>query len=156
MSRFLPPVPSEDGGGFYGIVVKDDITTVITDSIEFLGADFDVSASGDGALVELDAAAGGGGGTGGFYGVIFKESEAGGAVFRDDTLIFDSNFFYLSSGGESKPIVSLDFTPDPNFSYRTIIAGSELTIPLYQQMAVFGCILVEGQLNTDGQLVVEE
>jgi hypothetical protein len=60
MSRFLPPVPP-DHSGFYGIVVKDDITAVITDSIEFLGTDFDVSASGDGALVELDASVGTGG-----------------------------------------------------------------------------------------------
>jgi hypothetical protein len=202
--------------GFYGIVVKDDATTVVTDSIEFSGTDFDVTASGDGATVTLDAniatlddippgfygitakhqddsasfsglevfsfdefnfyltqndpntdevqihlrnlpgASGGeantganvgsgqgnvfrdktgvtlnfktllqgsnititdnadditiastGGGGGGFYGVIFKESESGGAVFQDDTLVFDSAFFYLTSDGSDKPVVSL-------------------------------------------------
>jgi hypothetical protein len=43
---------------------------------------------------------------GGFYGVIFKETESGGAVFRDDQLNVDSNFFYLSSDGSGKPILS--------------------------------------------------
>lgn len=152
MSRFLPPAPSA-GSGFYGIVVKDDLTTLITDSIEFAGADFDVSAFGDGALVELDASVGGGGGFygiivkdgattvktdsilfpsadftvdafedgarvqlaaasggggGGFYGVIFKESEAGGSLFRDDTFVVNSDHFYLASAGDDeKPLLNL-------------------------------------------------
>ncbi len=42
-----------------------------------------------------------------FYGVIFKESEIDGYLERDDTLIFDSDFFYLQSDSSSKPIVSL-------------------------------------------------
>lgn len=43
----------------------------------------------------------------GFYGVIFKESEAGGFVDKTDTLTFDSTDFYLTSGGDGKPLVSL-------------------------------------------------
>lgn len=125
MSRFLPPAPSTGGGGFYGIVVKDDLTTLITDSIEFAGGDFDVSASGDGALVELDASVGGGGAANpGFYGVIFKETETGGAVFKDDQLNVDSNFFYLSSDGSGKPILS--FTqPDLGTIAKTFSSSTE-------------------------------
>jgi hypothetical protein len=43
----------------------------------------------------------------GFYGVIFKESKSGGAVYRDDTLVFDSSYFYLvSAGDDEKPLLS--------------------------------------------------
>lgn len=42
----------------------------------------------------------------GFYGVVFKETEAGGAKFKKDALSFDSRYFYLSSGGDGKPVVS--------------------------------------------------
>ena len=45
---------------------------------------------------------------GAFYGVIFKESEAGGRVERDDTLVFDSSHFYLDQAGDDgKPLLSL-------------------------------------------------
>ncbi len=102
------------GPGFYGIVVKDDSTTVITDSIEFDGNDFDVSASGDGALVALDASVAKLVDIGpGFYGVIFKESEAGGYIEQEDTLVFDSTFFYLQSDGSEKPIVSIVLSSFP-------------------------------------------
>lgn len=43
----------------------------------------------------------------GFYGVIFQETQVGGTSFKDDTINFDSNFFYLTSGGDGKPIVSV-------------------------------------------------
>jgi hypothetical protein len=42
-----------------------------------------------------------------FYGVIFKESESGGAVMRDDTLVVDSASFYLSGRPDGKPLLSL-------------------------------------------------
>lgn len=44
----------------------------------------------------------------GFYGVIFKESQSGGFIERDDTLVVNSNFFYLSSAGnDGKPLLNL-------------------------------------------------
>ena len=43
----------------------------------------------------------------GFYGVVFKETEAGGAKFKKDTITFDSRYFYLSSGGDRKPVLSM-------------------------------------------------
>jgi hypothetical protein len=49
-------------------------------------------------------------GIGNFYlGVItVKESEAGGASFFDDTVAFHSSQFYVSSGGDGNPLVSLN------------------------------------------------
>ena len=44
---------------------------------------------------------------GGFYGVVFRESEAGGAVYQTDALTVDSGIFYLSTGGDGKPILGL-------------------------------------------------
>jgi len=41
-----------------------------------------------------------------------------------------------------------------NFSYEEIISTKEVTIPLYQQMAVFSGIIVDGTLNVDGTLVL--
>jgi hypothetical protein len=58
--------------------------------------------------ITIASTASGDGGGGGFYGVIFKETEANGSIFRDDQLNVDSTFFYLtSSGGDEKPILSL-------------------------------------------------
>ncbi len=42
----------------------------------------------------------------GFYGVLIKESEAGGYSQKDDELNFDSNYFYLQDNGSAKPLVS--------------------------------------------------
>ena len=44
----------------------------------------------------------------GFYGIVFRESEAGGAVFQTDTFTVDSSRFYLSTGGDGHPILGLD------------------------------------------------
>jgi hypothetical protein len=102
--------------GFYGIIVKDDSTTVKTDSILFPTADFTVDAFEDGARVQLASAGGGGG----FYGVIFKESEAGGSLFRDDTFVVNSNHFYLTSAGDDeKPLLNLIHdTDEKSLSFR--------------------------------------
>jgi hypothetical protein len=43
----------------------------------------------------------------GFYGVIFKESESGGAVMLDNTLIVDSDAFYLRGNSTGKPVLGL-------------------------------------------------
>ncbi len=60
----------------------------------------------DANQISIAAAASGSGG-GGFYGVIFKESEAGGRIERDDTIVFDSAFFYLTqAGNDGKPLLS--------------------------------------------------
>lgn len=68
-----------------------------------------------GTVAFLDDITGGGGG-GGFYGVVFKESKAGGRVERDDTLVFDSAFFYLTQAGDDgKPLVSLSTCPGVRF-----------------------------------------
>ena len=58
--------------------------------------------SSDASEITIDSTGGGGG----FYGVIFKESEAGGYIEQDDTLVVDSNFFYLQSDGSGKPLLS--------------------------------------------------
>lgn len=42
----------------------------------------------------------------GFYGIVIKESESGGYRHRDDVVVFDSNFFYVTSDNKSKPFVS--------------------------------------------------
>jgi hypothetical protein len=41
-----------------------------------------------------------------FYAVTFRESEAGGAVYQTDTFTVDSAAFYLSTGGDGKPLLS--------------------------------------------------
>jgi len=46
-------------------------------------------------------------GAGGFYGVIFKESESGGFIDQNDTLVVDSNYFYFQTSGDKKPLLSL-------------------------------------------------
>ena len=43
----------------------------------------------------------------GFYGVNFRETDGSPPAFRNDTLIFDSTFFYLQGNSVNKPIVSL-------------------------------------------------
>lgn len=48
-----------------------------------------------------------GGGGGGFYGVLIKESEAGGFKQRDDEIVFDSAAFYVADNNAGKPLVSL-------------------------------------------------
>lgn len=42
-----------------------------------------------------------------------------------------------------------------NFSFEEIIASKVLTIPQYQQMAVFGGILIDGALLIEGSLIME-
>ena len=43
----------------------------------------------------------------GFYGVNFRETDGNPPAFRNDTLIFDSEYFYLQSDSTGKPTVSL-------------------------------------------------
>jgi phage gp45-like len=74
-----------------------------------LTAGDNITLASDGNAITITGAAGGGGG--GFYGVIFKETEAGGAVMRDDQLNVDSEYMYLSGGGDGKPILSLTGVP---------------------------------------------
>ncbi|MHA2067617.1 MAG: hypothetical protein ACXABY_24905, partial [Candidatus Thorarchaeota archaeon] len=97
----LPPA-------FYGIVVKDDVTTVVTDSVEFQGADFDVSASGDGALVALDATVAHISDIPpGFYGIIVQESDGSNTQVPDDTIQFAVADFVVSDNA-GKPLVTLE------------------------------------------------
>jgi hypothetical protein len=70
---------------FKGLTAGDNIT--LTPS----GTDITIAATGGG---------------GGFYGVVFRESESGGAVYQTDAITFDSDFFYLTTGGDGKPILS--------------------------------------------------
>lgn len=75
-----------------------------------------------------------GGGGGGFYGVVFKESTvgsaggSGGTTMRDDTLVFDSTYFYLSSeGNNEKPLLSMRLYPQ---KIQTVFTSSlEVQIP---------------------------
>lgn len=43
----------------------------------------------------------------GFYGIIVRESDGNPPPFRNDTLTFDSEYFYISKGGNKKPLVSI-------------------------------------------------
>lgn len=70
-----------------------------------LTAGSNITLTPSGTEVQISSSASGGGG--GFYGILFKESEAGGYKERDDVLVFDSTFFYLTSDNSGKPIVSL-------------------------------------------------
>jgi hypothetical protein len=96
------------GSKFYGIVVKDGASYARKgDTLQFNNSDFDLSQSSGGSTVQLDSTVARKSDLGpGFYGVIFQETEAGGAVFRDDTLNVDSEFFYLTSDGSGKPVLS--------------------------------------------------
>jgi hypothetical protein len=68
------------------------------------GANITLGSTDD--TITITGSAGGGGG-GGFYGVLFRESEAGGYEKKSDELQFDSNDFYMTSAGNGKPLVSL-------------------------------------------------
>lgn len=56
----------------------------------------------------------------GFYGILFKESESGGYKHRDDTLVVDSTYFYLTSDNKSKPFLS--FVP----IIREVLTGNRI------------------------------
>jgi len=102
--------------GSGGIVITNNATTI------------DVDGSG---------VAGGSGGGGGFYGVIFKESEAGGAVYRDDTLVFDSDYFYLvDAGDDAKPLLSFDSSPVFDEVYLREFTGGDEGIGEFLQETV--------------------
>ncbi|MHA2067150.1 MAG: hypothetical protein ACXABY_22510 [Candidatus Thorarchaeota archaeon] len=129
------------GGGFYGIVVKDDVTAVVTDSIEFQGSDFDVSASGDGALVVLDATvahlsdlppA--------FYGVIVQESDGSNTQVPDDTIQFAVADFVVSDNS-GKPLVTLESnvarTADIGPGFYGITAKNDDDITSFSGLEVF-------------------
>jgi len=53
------------------------------------------------------ASTGGGGGGGGFYGIYVRESDGNPPTFQNDTLIFNSPYFYLSPNSVGKPTVSI-------------------------------------------------
>jgi hypothetical protein len=63
-----------------------------------LTAGTNVTMSSDGNAITINAAAGS---------VTFKETESGGYSTTASTVAFDSNDFYLSSGGDGNPIVAL-------------------------------------------------
>lgn len=64
---------------------------------------------------------GGATGGGGISSITFKESEAGGASFSSDTLIVDSDYFYLTSSG--------GLTPKPILSFSHPIDEKSITVP---------------------------
>ncbi len=78
---------------------------------------------------------------GGFYGVLFKESQSGGRVERDDTLIFDSRagFYLTQAGNDGKPLLSLgDYVSsvssrtigDADLIFSDVATGSKHAITL--------------------------
>ena len=79
-----------------------------------------------------------------FYGIIFKESD-GSRTERDDTLVVDSNHFYLDqAGNDGKPLLSLSSASNVtnlgggngvfasqhglNLRFKSIVAGASVTI----------------------------
>jgi len=63
------------------------------------------------------------------------------------TFICDGTNWYISS------ISTSSVASDENFSYNEIVVDK--TIPQYQQMAVFGELILEAELIINGQLVME-
>jgi len=45
--------------------------------------------------------------SGGFYGIYVRESDSTPPTFKNDTIIFDSSYFYLSPNSVGKPSVSI-------------------------------------------------
>jgi hypothetical protein len=93
---------------FYGINAKqtDDAASFKgINTFAFNADDFYLTQNApntDEVVVNLRGNTGGGG----ISSVTFKESEVGGFSQADDTVSFDSNDFYLTSGGDGKPLVS--------------------------------------------------
>lgn len=52
-------------------------------------------------------------------------------------------------------VQSVSAVSEKNFSYRETAAGETIEIPSKQQMTVHGCTIIEGELDIEGQLVVE-
>jgi hypothetical protein len=108
--------PVVDHGDLTGLTDDDHTQYILEDGTRAFSGDqsmggFKITSLGapvanDDAARKADVDAVAAGTSPGFYGVIFKESEAGGAVFRDDTLVVDSNYFYLTSDGSDKPVLS--------------------------------------------------
>ena len=56
----------------------------------------------------------------GFYGIVFRESESGGYVRKDDQVTFDSAFFYVVDDNRGKPLVTMkDFSDIQTFANST-------------------------------------
>jgi hypothetical protein len=70
-----------------------------------LTAGTNISLASDANAITISSTAGDGGP--GFYGIIFKESQIGGGVHRDDTLVVDSDSFYLHGRPDGKPLLAL-------------------------------------------------
>jgi len=83
----------------------------------------------------------------GFYGIFVRESDGNPPTFRNDTLIFDSQAFYLHSDSVNKPTVSLRSIGEVNtasnlgsgsgvfaqksnvdLQFKSLIAGSNITL----------------------------
>lgn len=84
----------------------------------------------------------------GFYGIFVRESDGNPPTFRNDTIIFDSDAFYLHANSVGKPVVSLrgsglDSTSASNLGagsgvfaqevandlqFKSLVAGSNITI----------------------------
>jgi hypothetical protein len=90
-------------GSGQGNVFRDKTGTTLNFKTLLQGSNITITDNANDVTIASTA---GGGGGGGFYGVVFRESEAGGAVYKTDTLTFDSDHFYLSTGGDGHPIVS--------------------------------------------------
>ena len=105
----------------------------------------------DGGVTSLHSHAGGGAGDGGFYGIFVRESDGNPPTFRNDTLTFDSDFFYLTgSGAGNKPLVSLRNPSSRALNTvdttRTIVSNTVDSLP------IFSCVIPAGTLSPTRRL----
>jgi hypothetical protein len=56
----------------------------------------------------------------GFYGIYFRESDGNPPTIRNDTVIFDSDYFYMQANSVGKPIISLRPPPSSGGSALTV------------------------------------
>lgn len=86
-----------------------------------------------------------------------------GAMFTANDWLIDSRKIYVCNvtGVQTGTFAGNMDKWDPlhdglneNFSYEKVISSKTLTIPEYQQMAVFGTFTVDGNVNLEGSLVL--
>lgn len=95
------------GGGFYSNLLGEPVYGIV--------AGTNVTISED-ALRRITINS-----TGGAGAVTFKETESGGYSKSDDTVAFDSKYFYLQSGGDGNPIVSTSCVRKARFVQSTAV-----------------------------------